>query len=237
LTGWRATRSRRRLVGMGVLGVVAAVVAGVLGSWSYAPLVGWDVAVLVFSGWVWATTARMDAPTTQAHATAEDPARASSDLIVLAAAVASLAAVGVVLVKASSAKGLTQGLLAGLGVASVALSWFTVHTLFMLRYAMLYYGDPGGGIDFNQDEKPVYSDFAYHRSGRTFHPGTVGPPQTRPVDHPGGFPSGGCRRGDPPIGGGGESAAVEGGPFRVVAGSGDHDHLAGAAVGGRAGDR
>lgn len=146
---------------MGVLGVVAAVVAGVLGSWSYAPLVGWDVAVLVFSGWVWAATARMDAPTTQAHATAEDPARASSDLIVLVAAVASLAAVGVVLVEASSAKGLTQGLLAGLGVASVALSWFTVHTLFMLRYAMLYYGDPGGGIDFNQDEKPVYSDFAY----------------------------------------------------------------------------
>ncbi len=146
---------------MGVLGVVAAVVAGVLGSWSYAPLVGWDVAVLVFSGWVWAATARMDAPTTQAHATAEDPARASSDLIVLVAAVASLAAVGVVLVEASSAKGLAQGLLAGLGVASVALSWFTVHTLFMLRYAMLYYGDPGGGIDFNQDEKPVYSDFAY----------------------------------------------------------------------------
>ncbi len=146
---------------MGVLGVVAAVVAGVLGSWSYAPLVGWDVAVLVFSGWVWAATARMDAPTTQAHATAEDPARASSDLIVLVAAVASLAAVGVVLVEASSAKGLTQGLLAGLGVASVVLSWFTVHTLFMLRYAMLYYGDPGGGIDFNQDEKPVYSDFAY----------------------------------------------------------------------------
>lgn len=146
---------------MGVLGVVAEVVAGVLGSWSYAPLVGWDVAVLVFSGWVWAATARMDAPTTQAHATAEDPARASSDLIVLVAAVASLAAVGVVLVEASSAKGLAQGLLAGLGVASVALSWFTVHTLFMLRYAMLYYGDPGGGIDFNQDEKPVYSDFAY----------------------------------------------------------------------------
>jgi len=102
----------------------------------------------------------MDAPTTQAHATADDPGRASSDVIVLVA-VASLAAVGVVLVKASSATGLTQGLLAGLGVLSVALSWFAVHTLFMLRYAMLYYLDPVGGIDFNQDEKPVYTDFAY----------------------------------------------------------------------------
>ncbi len=146
---------------MVVVGVVAAVIAGVLGSWSYAPLVGWDLAVLVFSGWVWAATARMDAPTTQAHATADDPGRASSDLIVLAAAVASLAAVGVVLVQASSATGLAQGLLAGLGVVSVALSWFAVHTLFMLRYARLYYLDSAGGIDFNQDEKPVYSDFAY----------------------------------------------------------------------------
>lgn len=146
---------------MVVVGVVAAVIAGVLGSWSYAPLVGWDLAVLVFSGWVWAATARMDAPTTQAHATADDPGRASSDLIVLAAAVASLAAVGVVLVQASAATGLAQGLLAGLGVVSVALSWFAVHTLFMLRYARLYYLDSAGGIDFNQDEKPVYSDFAY----------------------------------------------------------------------------
>ncbi len=146
---------------MVVVGVVGAVVAGVLGSWSYAPLVGWDVAVLVFSGWVWAATARMDAPTTQAHATADDPGRASSDLIVLAAAVASLAAVGVVLVKASAATGLAQGLLAGLGVVSVIVSWFAVHTLFMLRYARLYYLDSAGGIDFNQDEQPVYSDFAY----------------------------------------------------------------------------
>jgi len=52
-------------------------------------------------------------------------------------------------------------LLAGLGVVSVALSWFAVHTFFMLRYARLYYLDSAGGINFNQDEKPVYSDFAY----------------------------------------------------------------------------
>ena len=68
----------------------------------------------------------------------------------IVAAVASLAAVGGVLIQAASAKGATQGLLAGLGVASVALSWFAVHTLFMLRYALLYYAGADGGIDFNQ---------------------------------------------------------------------------------------
>jgi uncharacterized membrane protein len=31
----------------------------------------------------------------------------------------------------------------------------------MLRYALLYYAYPEGGIDFNQQERPSYRDFAY----------------------------------------------------------------------------
>jgi uncharacterized membrane protein len=49
----------------------------------------------------------------------------------------------------------------GLGVLSVVLSWAMVHTLFTLRYAALYYGDPVGGIDFNSPDPPTYRDFAY----------------------------------------------------------------------------
>jgi uncharacterized membrane protein len=30
-----------------------------------------------------------------------------------------------------------------------------------LRYARLYYTGPDGGIDFNEDGRPQYSDFAY----------------------------------------------------------------------------
>ena len=36
-----------------------------------------------------------------------------------------------------------------------------MHTLYALRYGDLYYGDPIGGIDFNDDEPPDYLDFAY----------------------------------------------------------------------------
>ena len=36
-----------------------------------------------------------------------------------------------------------------------------MHTVFTLCYARLYYLDPTGGIDFNQDEEPAYVDFAY----------------------------------------------------------------------------
>jgi uncharacterized membrane protein len=55
-----------------------------------------------------------------------------------------------------------SALLTGIAVFTVFLSWFTVHTLFVLRYAHLYYGEPAGGIDFaNQRETPDYMDFVY----------------------------------------------------------------------------
>ena len=55
-----------------------------------------------------------------------------------------------------------------LGVVSVALSWAVVHSVFCLRYASLYYGQPGGGIVFTSSGEdragstdPDYTDFAY----------------------------------------------------------------------------
>jgi len=158
---WRMTRTRTRLAVMAAVGIATAVLVGVFGSWLYAPLLGWDAAAAVFTGWVWAAVGRMDPTATRAYATREDPSRGPSDVLVLAASVASLAAVGAVLVQAASAKGGAQGLLAGLAVGSVVVSWFTVHTLFTLRYAALYHASTGAGIDFNQDGPPRYTDFAY----------------------------------------------------------------------------
>jgi len=81
--------------------------------------------------------------------------------MLLAAAVVSLAAVGFFLLQASSAKGATQDLLAGVGVGTVVLSWLVVHTVFTLRYAKLYYTGSDAGVNFNQSTPPRYSDFAY----------------------------------------------------------------------------
>ena len=144
-----------------VAGAVAATVTAVTTSGKYAPVAGWDAAALVFSVWVWSVIATMNPETTKSHATRENPGRAISDVITILAAIGSLAAVGVILIQAASAKGATQGLLAGFGVASVALSWFAVHTLFTLRYALLYYSGADGGIDFNQKLPARYLDFAY----------------------------------------------------------------------------
>jgi len=146
---------------MAVAGALAAIAVGSLTRWLYAPLAGWDVAALVFTGWAWLTISSSDASRTAAHATREDPGRAASGVLVLAAAVASLGAVGVIIALANSAKGAQQDLLAGFGLVSIALSWFTVHTLFALRYAYLYFRGADGGVDFNQKAPPRYVDFAY----------------------------------------------------------------------------
>jgi uncharacterized membrane protein len=125
-------------------------------------MVGWDLTAFTFAAWVWLTIWPMEAAATKADAVREDPTRASTDLLILSASLFSLAAVGVVLVLANSAQGWAKAALAGLAIVSVALSWLMVHTLFTLRYALLYYATkPEGGIDFNQDEPPRYTDFAY----------------------------------------------------------------------------
>ena len=153
--------SRVRVAAMGVCGVLAAIVIGLTGNWRYAPLVGWDVAAMVFAGWVWLVIGRMDADETASHATRENPNRVTSDAILLVAAVASLVAVGFVLVDGNSSHGAKRDLIAILAVASVALSWLAVHTLYTLRYAELYYVGTPGGIDFHNHERPQYLDFAY----------------------------------------------------------------------------
>jgi uncharacterized membrane protein len=103
----------------------------------------------------------MDAEATAEASALEDPTRATSDLVMIVAALTSLVAVGFVLGQARQTKGAPELLLATLGVASVAISWAAVHTVFTLRYARLYYTAGDGGVDFKQDEPPRYSDFAY----------------------------------------------------------------------------
>jgi uncharacterized membrane protein len=142
-------------------GIVVAAITAALGAASFAGAIGWDVAALTLLAWVWLTIWPMSSDATAAHATHEDPTRALSDVVLLGAAVVSLAAVGFFLVQAASQDGAEQDALAFAGVATVALSWIVVHTVFTLRYAKLYYSGADGGIGFNQAIPPRYSDFAY----------------------------------------------------------------------------
>ena len=143
------------------IGIPAAVLAGLLSEWGYAPTVGWAAAALTFCFSTWANTRNRDADQTAAMAARDDPSPTATDLLILVANVASLIAVAYLLVQANSAHGARQALLAGLAVASVAISWALIHTLYTLRYAVLYYSGSVGGIDFNQEDLPSFTDFAY----------------------------------------------------------------------------
>jgi uncharacterized membrane protein len=160
-------RSRLRFLAMVLMGTAAAAATGMSGSWVEAPAVGWGSAALVYVVWVWLVVGRLDPAETRTHATTEDPSRRATDLLILVANVASLAAVAAVVVdshRADDGSRLSGGLLA---LACVAVSWILVQTLFTLRYAELYYttgkrgGREVGGIDFNQERPPQYTDFAY----------------------------------------------------------------------------
>jgi uncharacterized membrane protein len=126
-----------------------------------APVAGWDGAAIVYLTWMWATIWRLDARQTESRAVTEDPGQVVADVMLLSASVISLAAVAIVLIDAGNSSGATKDLLVGMGIVSVVLAWGIVHTVFTLRYARLYYGQPRGGIDFNQGDPPRYSDFAY----------------------------------------------------------------------------
>lgn len=143
-----------------VVGVIAAVVTGMLDAWPFSLIIGWAAACVTYIAWVWLAVGRLDATETAHHATREDPSRRASELLVLLASLASLGAIAFLLQAASTSLS-QRGGLAAIAVASVALSWALIHTLYTLRYASLYYRGEDGGIDFNQPDAPSYGDFAY----------------------------------------------------------------------------
>jgi uncharacterized membrane protein len=142
-------------------GVVVAGVAALVAPWQTVPLLGWCATAGGFVAAVWFRIARLDAVTTSAIATREEPARTTVDTLLLSASVISLIAVVLGVIKAAKVDGSVKLLLLGAGIGAIVASWAMVHTLFTLRYAALYYTGPDGGIDFNEDDKPCYVDFAY----------------------------------------------------------------------------
>ncbi|PWR13031.1 DUF1345 domain-containing protein [Micromonospora acroterricola] len=151
-----------QLVLVAVVGVVAGGAAALMLPPPIAPLVGWDAAALSWLGLVWRRLWPLDATHTSRVASYEDANRATRDVVLLIACLASLLAVGLVLASAQAAPpGLARELYGGMGVLSVLLSWLVVHTVFAARYARIYYTGPDGGVNFNQPEPPRYSDFAY----------------------------------------------------------------------------
>jgi uncharacterized membrane protein len=157
------TAVRRMRTGLaGLAGVVVALVVARFLDLPLALLIGWDVAAAVYLVWVWLRVRRRSAAETAREAASTDPGRVLLDTVPILAALVSLVAVAVVLVRAPNDNGAAEYAQVTLALASVLLSWVLVHTIFMLRYARLWYADPAHPcIDFEGTPEPDYGDFAY----------------------------------------------------------------------------
>ncbi|GAA3761407.1 DUF1345 domain-containing protein [Microbacterium kribbense] len=148
---------------------IVAIVVGVAIGFALSPLLGlaggilsgWAASALTAALWMLFAVWPMDAAQTRAHATAEDPGRRISRVIAVLGSIASIAAVVVVLTETRQVGGGVAFALAGVALVSVAATWLLIQTIYILRIADTYYREPVGGISFNQDSDPTYTDFAY----------------------------------------------------------------------------
>ncbi len=143
-------------------GVGAAAALLLAAPWQLALLAGWLTTAVLLLPWIWFEIGRLDAAATAQVATREDDSRAAARAVVVASSMMSLLAVGAALRRASQVAFGLEVTLTGVSLLAVVLSWLLVNTVFVLRYAHLYYGGPEiGGIQFPGSEPPCYRDFAY----------------------------------------------------------------------------
>ncbi len=143
-------------------GAGVAVALFLVAPWQLALLVGWLTTAVLLLPWIWFEIGRLDAAATAQVATREDDSRAAARAVVVASSLMSLLAVVAALRRASGAAFRLEVTLTGVSLLAVVLSWFLVNTVFVLRYAHLYYGGPEvGGVQFPGSRPPCYRDFAY----------------------------------------------------------------------------
>ncbi len=150
-----------RVVWAAVLGLAAGLVAATFTLPQAAALIGWVVAGGSYLMMVWFVVWPLEPESTRRLAVRLDPGRTLADVLVVLAGVAILAAVALTLVRAGTAHGGTKAYLLTVGILSVVVGWVSVHTVFTLHYARLYYRGEPGGIEFNEADLPTYVDFAY----------------------------------------------------------------------------
>ena len=131
----------------------------------------WDTFALCVLVLAWLTITTTPPDKLRARAQRQDLSHIVIFIFVLVAACAGLFAVGFLFLH-KTVEGQRPGFIIQLIMSLVAVicSWMLVHTVFGLRYAHTYYGDPDGpagpqsharGLVFPGDREPDYIDFAY----------------------------------------------------------------------------
>ena len=155
----RIVRARPRLFLCGLLAL--AVIALLPSAWRLTTrvLLGWDAGVAVYLVATFRLL-RADVGHIRRRAIVQDEGRFAILVLVVGAAIASLAAI---VVELGGGPGGRSPAHLALAAVTILLSWAFVHMIFALHYAHVFYapGAKGGGLAFPGGEEPDYWDFLY----------------------------------------------------------------------------
>ncbi|BAX97753.1 hypothetical protein MSTE_02441 [Mycobacteroides stephanolepidis] len=152
------TGTRRFWIAL-VVGLAAGILTWtLLQRWQVALLAVVIVAAAISVVWALIVLWPMDPDQTRARASSEDMDDELGDVAMLLVLVASLSAIGILLISANDED---KGIYAGLCIGAILTVWAMLHTIYAARYARIYYQDIPGGIDFNSTVPPRYVDFYY----------------------------------------------------------------------------
>ncbi|MEU5951129.1 DUF1345 domain-containing protein [Streptomyces sp. NPDC047525] len=147
-----------RLAGAAVVGAAIGAVVGVLTRAPLGVLAGIAAAQTLFVVAGWIVLWPMDAATTHRNVRREEFRPVTEELVVVGAALCGLIGIVVLLLLGDSGMGHAA---AATALGGVFMAWAALHLMYATRYAYLFYLEPTGGIDFNSDDPPAYSDFLY----------------------------------------------------------------------------
>uniref|UniRef100_A0AAU2VI30 DUF1345 domain-containing protein n=1 Tax=Streptomyces sp. NBC_00008 TaxID=2903610 RepID=A0AAU2VI30_9ACTN len=158
MSDWLVLSAVPRLAGAAVVGAVAGAVVGVLTSAQLGVLAAIAAVETVFVVTGWIALWPMTATATRYNAGREEFRPVIEELAVVGSAVSGL--VGIVALLLVNDSGLNHAA-AVTALCGVFMAWAALHLMYTTRYAYIYYLPPEGGIDFNTDDPPRYSDFLY----------------------------------------------------------------------------
>lgn len=130
----------------------------------------WDVFAFCILALAWMTIVTTPAQKCRSRAQMQDVSRTVIFVFVVVAACAGLFAVGFLFFANKNVQHPHFVLHLLMSLVAVVSSWMLVHTVFGLRYAHTFYGDPdgpagpqehAGGLEFPGGRDPDYMDFAY----------------------------------------------------------------------------
>jgi uncharacterized membrane protein len=157
----RVFHARPRLLASVGLGIVLAVFLPSGIEFARRLLIGRNAGVILYLILVGILVARTHAGQIRAYAEQEDEGRIA---ILALTVIATLASLGAIVVELGTNQGAVRTpIQLALATATIALSWFFIHTIFALHYAHEFYGSGAktSGLDFPGNEEPDYWDFVY----------------------------------------------------------------------------